>query len=111
MVELRRTLLIFRSKSGIIVVDSSKAGMRFRNKDLESMNKEYRKLGDDFEEKQKKIVNGILGIAWVFVKDNFQVLCKALTRVVRMMAGSILGTFKPFSSSPARGHFTAFPSV
>ena len=32
----------FRSKKGISVVDSSKAGMRFRNQDLEGMNKEYR---------------------------------------------------------------------
>ena len=53
----------FRSKKGISVVDSSKAGMRFRNKDLESMNKEYRMLSDDYDKQQQYVVNEILEIA------------------------------------------------
>ncbi len=52
-----------RSKKGISVVDSSKAGMRFRNKDLESMNKEYRMLSDDYDKQQQYVVNEILEIA------------------------------------------------
>jgi hypothetical protein len=39
--------------------------MRFRNKDLESMNKEYRSLSDDYEKQQKSIVEEILQIASV----------------------------------------------
>lgn len=45
------------------MVDSSKAGMRFRNKDLEAMNKEYRRFNEEYEMQQQNIVNEILEIA------------------------------------------------
>jgi hypothetical protein len=72
-----------RSKSGILIVDSSKSGMRFRNKDLESMNKEYRSLSDDYEKQQKSIVEEILQIASVpFLKFFYLNYSTFLTAII-----------------------------
>lgn len=52
-----------RNKSGIIQVDTSKSGMRFRNKELEELNKEWRILSSTYEEQQAELIKHVVLIA------------------------------------------------
>ena len=44
-----------RGKSGIITVDTNKTGVRFRNAQLEALNKEYLNLVADYDSQQEVI--------------------------------------------------------
>ena len=49
-----------RNKHGILQVDSSKAGVRFRNKDLDQLNTEYLEINAFYEKQQQYVVSEIL---------------------------------------------------
>ena len=49
-----------RKKSGILMVDSNKAGVRFRNMDLEEMNREFLELNAAYTKQQQYVVAEIL---------------------------------------------------
>ena len=52
-----------RNKNGILLVDSSKAGVRFRNKQLDQLNKEYLEINAIYEKQQQYVVSEILTCA------------------------------------------------
>ena len=49
-----------RNKHGILQVDSSKAGVRFRNKELAQLNTEYLEINAFYEKQQQYVVSEIL---------------------------------------------------
>ena len=51
---------VLRKKSGIFQVDSSKAGVRFRNLELEQLNKEYTAINAEYLKQQEYVVSEIL---------------------------------------------------
>ena len=51
---------VLRKKAGILLVDSTKAGVRFRNMDLEQLNKEYMETNAAYEKQQQYVVTEIL---------------------------------------------------
>ena len=51
---------LLRKKSGIFQVDSSKAGVRFRNMELEQLNKEFLEINAAYEKQQQYVVSEIL---------------------------------------------------
>ena len=51
---------VLRKKSGIFQVDSSKAGVRFRNNELEQLNKDYTRINDEYLKQQQYVVSEIL---------------------------------------------------
>ena len=51
---------VLRKKNGIFLVDSAKAGVRFRNVELEQLNKEYMETNTAYEKQQQYVVNEIL---------------------------------------------------
>lgn len=80
-----------RSKKGISIVDSSKSGVRFRNKDLEVLNKEYRALNEAYEEQQQYVVKEILEIAVGYVPFISELghLCSKLDCLVSFAVASV----------------------
>ena len=54
---------VLRKKSGILKVDSSKAGVRFRNLELEQLNKDYTGINAEYLKQQKYVVSEILTCA------------------------------------------------
>ena len=51
---------LLRKKSGIFQVDSSKAGVRFRNGELEQLNKDYTAINSEYLQQQEYVVSEIL---------------------------------------------------
>ena len=51
---------VLRKKSGIFQVDSSKAGVRFRNVELEKLNKDYTGINVEYLKQQQYVVSEIL---------------------------------------------------
>ena len=51
---------VLRKKSGIFQVDSSKAGVRFRNVELEQLNKDYTGINVEYLKQQQYVVSEIL---------------------------------------------------
>ena len=51
---------VLRKKSGIFQVDSSKAGVRFRNVELEQLNKDYTEINVEYLKQQQYVVSEIL---------------------------------------------------
>ena len=51
---------VLRKKSGIFQVDSSKAGVRFRNVELEKLNKDYAGINAEYLKQQQYVVSEIL---------------------------------------------------
>ena len=52
-----------RGKSGIITVDTNKTGVRFRNAQLEALNKEYLNLVADYDSQQEVIFKSVKNTA------------------------------------------------
>ena len=51
---------VLRKKNGIFQVDSSKSGVRFRNLQLEQLNKEYTAINTAYVKHQEYVVSEIL---------------------------------------------------
>lgn len=51
---------VLRKKAGIFQVDSTKAGVRFRNLELEQLNKEYLEINAAYQKQQQYVVIEIL---------------------------------------------------
>ena len=68
-----------RKKNGIFQVDSSKAGVRFRNVELEQLNKEYTEINAAYIKQQAYVVSEILicseGKAMLFSIDFRTIGC------------------------------------
>ena len=68
---------VLRKKDGIFFVDSTKAGVRFRNSDLEEMNKEYLHTNAAYIKQQQYVVSEIMICAtgeewiWLFSSSGF----------------------------------------
>ena len=69
-----------RGKSGIITVDTNKTGVRFRNSQLETLNKEYQGLMEGYESKQEEIVKEIMEIVCGY-SENFSQLGAIVSRL------------------------------
>ena len=54
---------LLRKKSGIYQIDSCKAGVRFRNVELEQLNKDYKGINAEYLKQQEYVVSEILTCA------------------------------------------------
>ena len=62
---------VLRKKSGIFVVDTNKAGVRFRNSELEGLNKQFLEYSSNYDQHQQYVVSEILAIAEGYVIHDY----------------------------------------
>ena len=62
-----------RQKKGIMYIDSSKAGVKFRTKTLDARNLEYLDILKKYDLQQQGVIDGIIGIVAGYV-PHFQIL-------------------------------------
>lgn len=54
---------VLRNNKNYTIIDSNKAGVRFRNSKLRDLNEDYLLLREKYETSQKSVVTEIMGIA------------------------------------------------
>ena len=62
---------IIQNDKNYILLDTHKAGVRFRNRNLTDLNDDYSCIHDQYTEQQKSIVDEVIKIASKFVRMLF----------------------------------------
>jgi DNA mismatch repair ATPase MutS len=70
--------MIFRQIKGLITLDSTKAGIKFRTPKLDSRNSEYLDLMKSYDLQSQAVIDEIVGISFGYV-SHFQALSAALS--------------------------------